>query len=206
MSEQQDPKTTSIRQRTPFDPSAELLEKQREARARGRCGSLQTANGLPCERRPRLGFTVCRKHGERAPQTIARAERLLAIARMPAIEWILDALDQAAEETCETCGFPRHGLKEKKRLDSLAFKLLDRTGFGPRQTIDLSAKRPDNEVDVSSYLPEELEELDRVLALMDQLQGRVRSRLAHQAAEQIMSGTAEPKLLSSSQDVPGQSS
>lgn len=175
----------------------ELMELVRTTRASGRCGSLQTASGLPCKRLCRIGYTVCRKHGERAPQTIAKAERLLAIARMPAIEWILDAIEQAQEETCGTCGYPTRGLKEKKRLDSLSFKLLDRTGFGPRQTIDLNAKSDATVVDVTSYTPGELAELDHVLATMDKLQARVRARLANEAAQQIIAGDTAPKLLSS---------
>lgn len=153
-----------------------LKEMVAVTKKHGGCGSLQTANGLPCRRCPKIGYTVCRKHGERAPQTIARAERLLAVSRMPAIEWLLDALDQAQEEVCDACGYPHHGLKERKRIDAMAFKLLDRTGFGPRSTIDLNARTTEAGIDVSSLSPSELHELDELLASMDRFRARVLAR------------------------------
>lgn len=181
---------------TPERPrtAEELKALQVRARAEGHCGSLQTSSGLPCMRYPKPGYTVCRKHGERAPATVAKAERLLAVARMPAIEWILTAIDQANETMCHTCGFPRHGLKERKRIDSLTFKLLDRTGFGPRQTIDLNAKTTDTGVDVSNFNAEELERLDVVLRAMDDLQASVQRRCAREAAEKVIEGVVVKQL------------
>lgn len=165
----------------------ELRKMVASVRAKGQCGSLQTSNGLPCRRMCRIGTTVCRKHGERSPGTIAKAERLLAVARMPAIQWILDALDQATEDVCKSCGYPRNDIDERKRLDSLSFKLLDRTGFGPRQTIDLNAKRSENEVDVTSYNTEELKELDELFLQLENLEARVRARIAHQVVDGLES-------------------
>lgn len=157
----------------------ELGLLQEGARNEGRCGSLQTQAGLPCRRHPAPGFTVCWKHGSRAPQTIAKAERILAVARMPAVEWILDELDRAHADTCVECGYPHHTLKERKRVDALAFKLLDRTGLGPRQTIDIN-KGKDNE---SEFLLDQLnaEEKKIMAGLMmqlNELKARVRMRLS----------------------------
>jgi hypothetical protein len=158
---------------------------QTHSKSLGYCGSLQTADGLPCHRRPRFGWTVCQKHGERAPQTAAKAERLLAVARMPAISWILDALDQAAEETCGTCGFPSQGLKEKKRLDTLAFRLLDRTGFGPHSKVDFNINRTDQpEIPLENWSDEERASLRALLSQVRALKDRVAYRLASDVGRQ----------------------
>lgn len=161
-------------------PSETLRTIQQQIRSSGRCGSLQTGDGLPCMRLPRFGWTVCAKHGERAPQTAAKAERLLAVARMPAIEWLVDALEQACAELCESCGFPRHGLKEKRRLDTIAFKLLDRTGFGPHSKIDfnVTTTQQGTEVPLENWNEEERAELRVLLGEVRKLKDRVSYRLA----------------------------
>lgn len=160
------------------DRAARLEEMVQEVKAQGGCGSRQTSSGLPCRRPVKIGYPVCRKHGERAPATMAKAERLLAVARMPALEWMLDALDQAQENICDACGYPRlESLKYLKRIDSIARILMDRTGMGPRATIDLVAKRLEDQVlDVSALTDEEFEELGRLLAEMDRFKRRVRER------------------------------
>lgn len=156
-----------------------LSDMVRIVKAAGGCASTQTANGLPCRRSPRAGYPVCRKHGERAPQTVAKAERLLAIARMPAIEVLLDELDQAQENECQTCGYPSNTLKYKKHIAAISFKLLDRTGFGPRSTIDLNAKAiGEQQIDVSVLTDQEFEELGRLLGALDDFKTRVNARLA----------------------------
>lgn len=172
-----------------------LKEFVAEVKGLGGCGSLQTANGLPCRRPPKIGYPVCRKHGERAPQTVAKAERALAAARMPAIEWIMDALDQAAEETCDTCGYPRHGLKERKRLDALAFRLLDRTGFGPRSTIDVRAGQAESDLDLAQLSVEELAELEKLVEAMEEFQTRVRARIAASTARESLDDAIEGEVV-----------
>lgn len=156
----------------------ELRTLQAATRAEGRCGSLQTRSGLPDRRHVAPGYTVCWKHGARAPQTIAKAERVLAVARMPAVEWVLDELDRANEETCLECGFPRHNLKERKRIDSLAFKLLDRTGLGPRQTIDINrGKNDDSDLMLDQMNDAEREALGSLIRQLNDLKQRVKTRL-----------------------------
>lgn len=156
-----------------------MLDMVRVVRAAGGCGSTQTANGLPCRRAPKAGYPVCRKHGERAPQTVAKAERLLAIARMPAIEVLIDELDQAQENECPTCGYPARNLKYRKHIAAISFKLLDRTGFGPRSSIDLTAKAVDeHHIDVSQLTNEEFEELSQLLEALDVFKGKIDARQA----------------------------
>jgi hypothetical protein len=175
---------SELRALQPLSPE-QLTFLQADRRGQGKCGSLQTADGLPCERAPKFGWTVCRKHGERAPQTAAKAERLLAVARMPAIEWILDALDKAQEETCEACGYPSHTLKESKRYDTLAFRLLDRTGFGPHSKIDFNVSQSDAPgVPLENWSDEERQELRGHLAAVRALKERVAYRLASDVGRQ----------------------
>lgn len=176
--------------------ASRLAEMQVLVRSTGRCGSLQTSDGLPCRRWPKLGYTVCRKHGERAPNTVKKAERALAVARMPAIEWIRDALDQATEETCNECGFPRHGLKERKRIDMLAFKLLDRTGLGPKATLDINP-RSETVFDVSVLTVEEAFELDQLLEVMEAFKTRVVARLGRDEAQKMLLANQPVGLLTS---------
>ncbi len=166
---------------TEFDP--ELLAKQASARADGRCGSLQTYTGLPCLRRRKPGHQTCDKHGARVATHIAKAERLLAVARMPAIEFILEELDHAQENPCEHCGYPRLDLEERKHLASVSFKLMDRTGLPPGVKMDVSMKTQEaTGPDFMLWLPDELAEYDRLFEQMQQLDTRVAARLAVGAA------------------------
>ncbi len=176
-----------LRELMPLSP-AQIGMLQRHVReALRRCGSLQTPDGLPCRRHPRFGWTVCQAHGERAPQTTAKAERLLAVARMPAIEWIMTALDQASADTCDGCGFPKGTLKELKRIDILSFRLLDRTGFGPSSKVDLNVgSRDTSDGLVENMIDSERAELRQLLGQINDLKARVRARL--------QAGTSEPAI------------
>ena len=162
---------------------ADLSSLQEATRAEGRCGSLQTSDGLPCRRFPKPGYTVCRKHGERAPQTVAKANRALAAARMPAIEWVMDALDQATLDTCHECGFPDHSLKEKRFHLQLARTIFDRTGLGPQSKLSVVDDRDsDADLQVHMLTPDERLELSRLVLAVKDLKERVRARLEHDAA------------------------
>lgn len=161
----------------------QLRHIQAQTRAEGRCGSLQTANGMPCRRRPPVGFTVCIRHGARAPQNIAKAERLLAAARVPAISGVMDIIDQWAEDTCKECGYPRRGDSEQQRTIIQAAKtVLDRAGLGPRATLDIRSK-PDPGVDVSKLTESEAKELEQLLDAVETFKARVKVRLSMPAIE-----------------------
>lgn len=173
------------------DRADRLREMVLEVKAQGGCGSTQTSSGLPCRRPVKVGYPVCRKHGERAPATMAKAERLLAVARIPAIEGLLDELDQYDEETCDACGYPRHSLKERKYITSIRFKLLDRLGMGPKATIDLVARRlEDQPLDVTVLTDEEFEELGVMLDQMERFKRRVQERLARPASLALPSSSS----------------
>lgn len=162
------------------------------ARSEGRCASLKTQDGLPCQRFPKPGFTVCYRHGELAPQTTAKAMRVLADVRLPAINWLMDALDQAHLETCHQCGYPNHSLKEKRRLDAVARTVLDRTGLGPSSKIAVVDERGgDNELQLDQLNEAERTELSRLILEVKDLKERVNARLNREAATLTL-GTLPP--------------
>lgn len=159
-----------------------LLELQIRSRAEGRCGSLQTRNGLPCRRMHKTGYTVCAWHGQNAPQTIAKAERLLAIARMPAIEYLMHTVEQAHMDTCHECGFPRGEVEYRRTVIATAKLILDRTGLGPRATLQLTATKADD----TDQLVEQMTEAERaevlaLLARVEEIKAAVRLRAAAEA-------------------------
>lgn len=161
----------------------QLKHLQAQTRAQGRCGSLQTQNGMPCRRHPKAGYTVCLRHGARAPQTIAKAERLLAVARMPAIGAVLDIIEQWSEDTCKECGYPKQGDSLQQRTIIAAAKtVLDRAGLGPRATLNITNK-PDPGVDISRLSDDEAKELEGLLDAIEQFKSRVKVRLSLPAIE-----------------------
>lgn len=167
----------------------QLLVLQEHRRAQGYCGSLQTASGLPCERRPRAGWTVCRKHGERAPQTVAKAERLLAVARIPGIQFLTDELERANEDNCPTCGYNPSSLKERKHFASISFRLLDRSGLGPHSKIDFNINKSDQpEIPLENWDDSEKRELQALVQQIRILKGRVAGRLAANAGRAVLEG------------------
>lgn len=175
---------------------------QAQVRALGHCGSLQTWNQLPCRRKPRAGYTVCPTHGARAPQTIAKAERALAVARMPAIKVLLDIVDQWEEETCSTCGYPRHDADHRRVYLSAAKMILDRTGMGPRATLDVNAKKvDDSDALVPHMTVSEKVELRGLLDQVNAIKARVRERTEHrpEPVAALPPGTIEGTVVESSE-------
>lgn len=166
-----------------------LKALQAVARMMGRCGSLETQCELPCIKTPRPGFTACPAHGGQAPQTIKKAERLLIVARLPAIEALLDIVDQYNSETCAECGYPIHDVEEKRVIERVARTIFDRTGLPAKATIEVKDERKAEDMDLGLLTPAELAELDVLLAGMAALKVRVRDRLAQPAPLAIAEGT-----------------
>lgn len=161
----------------------DLRVLQEQARTEGRCASLKTADGLPCRRFPKPGFSVCFRHGELAPQTTAKATRLLAEVRLPAINWLMDTLDQAQLQTCHECGYPNHSLKEKRRIDAVARVVLDRTGLGPSSKVSVVDERDaESGLQIDLLNEQERLELGRLIMEVRDLKERVRARLDRDAA------------------------
>lgn len=161
---------------------APLRALQAEARGNLKCGSLHTSHGLPCLRNRVPGLTTCYTHGARLPQNIAKAEKLLAVARLPSIEALLIILDQFNQTAqCHECGFPNHSVDEKRMVERVARTVLDRTGLGPKATLEVKTPEAAGALDVSAMNAGELAELDTLLASMEALKKRVMSRLAREA-------------------------
>lgn len=139
-----EPKATDLERAVKEDDASDLTPEEIlsiviRTKAEGRCGSLQTSSGMPCRRWCKIGYTVCRKHGERAPATRAKAERALVAARMPAIAVLNDQLEQWGERPCSACGYPSHDVENRRVYNQVAKMVLDRTGFGPSATLNLTA-------------------------------------------------------------------
>jgi hypothetical protein len=88
---------------------------------RRRC-TATARSGERCGRSPALGATVCYYHGGAAPQVKAKAQERLRALQHPAI----DALARALEQRTDLAAALR-----------AALAVLDRTGLGPRNTIDV---------------------------------------------------------------------
>jgi len=114
-------------------------------------------------------------HGGATPVAKIKAENSLALGRMPAIETLLEMIEQYHEATCATCGFPNHELKEKKFVASVARLILDRTGLHPRVGIETSTG--DMEVDPKLYTAEEKQELVALLAQVRAIKECAKRRL-----------------------------
>lgn len=101
------------------------------------------------------------------------------MARMPAVELLLDAIDQFNSETCDQCGFPKGSLKERKHMITIAKTVLDRTGLGPRATLDVNARRVDDADSLVELMTDqEREELTSLVVQLGALKARVRARAA----------------------------
>ena len=77
------------------------------------------------------------------------------------------------------CGYLAWNLKYRKHIAAISFKLLDRTGFGPRSSIDLTARAVDeHHIDVSQLTDTEFEELSQLLEALDVFKGKIDARMA----------------------------
>ena len=141
------------------------------------CGSLggKKANGDPCGREVRAGFTRCNMHGGATPAAKIKAEQALALARMPAIESLHTILDQFSSQTCGACGFPKGDAEEKRVVISAARAVLDRTGMGPQSVVELTAQS-DGAIDVALLTEEERARLLAALAEIKDIKASVRLR------------------------------
>lgn len=105
-----------------------MNELTRQCRATGR-------NGLPCRRYVAPGFTRCNLHGGHTPLARQAAAEALARAALPGAEALFDIIDRYHRETCPTCGYPNG---DPAPVIKAAFGVLDRTGFGPSATVQLT--------------------------------------------------------------------
>lgn len=133
------------------------------------------ANGQPCGRDVRAGFTRCNLHGGASPAAKIKAEQMMATARMPAVEALYSILEQFSNNTCATCGFPIGDTDEKRMIVRTCQTILDRTGMGPHAVLEI-ARQSDGDIDLAALLPAERGELLAHLAQIKEIKARVRSR------------------------------
>lgn len=139
------------------------------------------------------GGDKCYLHGGNSPAAKTKAETMLALARIPAIEAIHKVLevseriiDQFMDDTCLTCGYPKGDVEEKEALiralrttAQTCASILDRTGMGP--TAKLELVQSDGNLDTTAMTDLEKAEMVAIAAQYRELKERVRARL-HQVA------------------------
>jgi hypothetical protein len=128
-----------------------------------RCRAHSTRSGERCKKAAILGGTVCATHGGSAPQVRARADERLRALQPAAVIRLQEALDAVLRQ------LDRHGLVVDVGPDHsirvrTAQAILDRTGMGPSQRIDVN--------DQAS---------ERLLVLMRELDSRETTKVENEA-------------------------
>jgi len=161
------------------------------------CSALRN-NGKDCKNTCKPGFTVCHMHGGGTPTAKAAAEKALALLRVPAVEALYKAMeslvqtiDQFDEDTCATCGYPRGDAEEKealiracRSLSQTCSMVLDRTGLGPRSTLEI--KQSDGDFDIKALTDHEREQMMQLLGMLRALKQSVKDRINGPVPIQIM--------------------
>lgn len=136
-------------------------------------------------------MTRCNLHGGANPAAKIKSEQMLAQARLPACEALFLIIDRWHEATCATCGFPAGDIDTSKMIIRAAQVILDRTGIGPRSTVETVAQK-DGDLDLDLMTDDEMARLDFLLNEVKALKTGVRARLAQ---------IAHPDVLQSAQEV-----
>ena len=102
-----------------------------------RCRAHSTRSGERCKKAAILGGTVCATHGGSAPQVRARADERLRALQPAAVMRLQEALDAVLRQ------LDRHGLVVDVGPDHsvrvrTATAILDRTGMGPTQSVNVN--------------------------------------------------------------------
>jgi hypothetical protein len=100
----------------------------REVPIPGRCGDLsgrKNSEGYPCDNHPVKGTTTCRSHGGTAPQIKRGARERLNELAVPAVKGLRKAI---------------RNKKDPSNRVKASIAVLDRTGFHPKQTIEVETK------------------------------------------------------------------
>lgn len=157
-----------------------------------KCNAPKT-NGMPCQRDTAPGMTRCNLHGGANPAAKIKSEQMLAQARLPACEVLYDIIDRFQAATCAACGHPSGDVDEIKAVTRAAQVILDRTGMGPRATLEVT-RQSDGDFDFDLLLDDEVAQLDYLLGAIKQLKAKIHDRL---------NGIAHPTLavLGSAPDV-----
>lgn len=140
------------------------------------CGA-PNSHGMPCRRAPMHGMTRCQLHGGANPAAKIKSEQMLAQARLPACEALFTILEDWQRDTCPSCGFPAaNSVDNQKVIIRAAQVILDRSGLGPRATIE-TVTQTDGDLNLDLLTDNEMGLLDYHLAQIKELKETVRARL-----------------------------
>ena len=134
------------------------------------------ANGDPCQRQVFPGMTRCNLHGGANPAAKIKAEQMLAQARLPACEALYEIIDTWQRAECAICHHPSADVDMLKTIIRAAQVILDRTGVGPRSTVEVT-KQSDGDLDLDLLTDVEMEQLDLLLGQLKDFKQGVRVRL-----------------------------
>lgn len=130
-------------------------------------------------------------HGGLSPSSLTKAQMALAALRNPAIEILFNALtalheiiEQWRSNTCPHCMYPIGNTEEKEAIIKAAANaaksaalVLDRTGLGPKATVEV-VTQSDGTIDLRQLTLEERAELAALLAQVRDFKSRVMLRIA----------------------------
>ena len=104
-----------------------------------RCNAHSSRSGERCKKSAILGGSVCRTHGGSAPQVKRKALERIKELQTPAVEVLAQAIDaeeQQLDRKGQVIGLgPDHAVRLRA-----ATAVLDRTGMGPHQGMDVNVK------------------------------------------------------------------
>ena len=104
-----------------------------------KCAAHSSRTGQACQKWPIAGATVCRTHGGSAPRVKRKALERLKELQGSAVEVLAQAIDaeeQQLNRKGEVIGLgPDHAVRLRA-----ATAVLDRTGMGPHQGIDVNVQ------------------------------------------------------------------
>jgi hypothetical protein len=163
-----------------------------------KCGDYGGENrfGEPCRHSVAEGFTRCALHGAKSPAAIRKAEMALALARMPAIEHLYEMLEQYAKDTCPVCNYPKRDSEQARVEIRLCQTILDRTGLGPKASLDVNHKHSEDGLNVDHLLPDERERVLVLVTELKQIKSRVRARMMGElTAPALPSNTVEGEVI-----------
>lgn len=135
-------------------------------------------------------------HGGASPAARIKAEQMLAIARLPACEALYTIIDRWSADVCGTCGFPSGDNDETRTIIRACQVILDRSGIGPRATLEL-APQADGDVPYDLMTVDEQQHFAYLVAEFQALKATIRARLASVMGHPV----STPVLLGDTVDV-----
>lgn len=164
----------------------------------GRCGDPNNPggpgkrnDGRPCKMQVIPGSTRCFMHGGQSPAAKIKAETQLALIRMPAIETLYRAMElldkmieQALDDTCTACGYPKwHDVEERAEaikacrvVGQNVAAILDRTGLGPSSKLQVT-QDTDSDLDLRHLTDDERSRMLALFAQYRALKEEIKMRL-----------------------------